>query len=73
MVRVYVDTSVIGGCLEDEFSEWSLRLMNEFRDGRQRMVLSELTIPGTQTGAGPRAGDRREYADGSSRDSARDE
>ena len=43
-MRVYIDTSVIGGCLEDEFKEWSLRLMDEFREGRKRMVLSELTI-----------------------------
>ncbi|MCX7010085.1 MAG: PIN domain protein [Kiritimatiellaeota bacterium] len=42
-MRVYVDTSVIGGCLEDEFKEWSLRLMDEFREGRKRMVVSALT------------------------------
>jgi len=43
-MRVYIDTSAIGGCFEDEFKEWSLRLMDEFREGRKRMVLSELTI-----------------------------
>jgi len=42
-MRVYVDTSVVGGCLEDEFKEWSLRLMDEFREGRKRMVVSALT------------------------------
>ena len=44
MLRVYVDTSVIGGCLDAEFQEWSLRLMGEFRRGRKRLVLSELTL-----------------------------
>jgi len=43
-MRIYVDTSVIGGCFEDEFKEWSVRLMGEFRHGRKKMVLSELTI-----------------------------
>jgi hypothetical protein len=42
-MRVYVDTSVIGGCLEDEFREWSLRLIDEFKQGRKRMVLSAIT------------------------------
>jgi hypothetical protein len=42
-MRVYIDTSVIGGCLEDEFKEWSLRLMDEFREGRKQMVVSALT------------------------------
>ena len=42
-MRVYVDTSVIGGCLDDEFREWSLRLMTEFREGRKRMIVSSLT------------------------------
>ena len=35
---------MIGGCFEDEFKEWSVRLMGEFRHGRKKMVLSELTI-----------------------------
>lgn len=42
-MRVYIDTSVIGGCMEDEFKEWSLRLMDELREGRQQMVVSALT------------------------------
>jgi hypothetical protein len=35
---------VIGGCLEEEFKESSLRLMAEFQEGLKRMVLSELTL-----------------------------
>jgi predicted nucleic acid-binding protein len=44
IARVYVDTSVIGGCLDEEFAEWSLQLVAEFHQGRKRLVLSELTI-----------------------------
>jgi hypothetical protein len=43
MMRIYVDTSVIGGCLDEEFREWSLRLVEEVRQGRKRMVISTLT------------------------------
>ena len=28
-VRVYLDTSVIGGCCDEEFSKWSLGLMRD--------------------------------------------
>ena len=28
--RVYIDTSVIGGCLDEEFAVWSLKLFDEF-------------------------------------------
>ncbi len=44
MLRIYVDTSVIGGCLDDEFAEWSLQLMQEFRDGKKIAVLSDITL-----------------------------
>jgi len=44
MLRIYVDTSVIGGCLDDEFAEWSLQLMREFRDGKKVAVLSDITL-----------------------------
>lgn len=43
-MRIYIDTSVIGGCLDKEFQKWSLRLMNEFHNGHKRMVISTLTI-----------------------------
>lgn len=40
--RIYLDTSVIGGCHDDEFSVWSKGLMEDFRHGRFRPVVSEI-------------------------------
>lgn len=42
--RIYVDTSVLGGCFDIEFAETSRRLVDRFRAGQAVMVLSELTI-----------------------------
>ncbi len=42
--RVYVDTSVIGGCHDDEFREDSLRLFDLFRRGDATLVISEVTL-----------------------------
>lgn len=42
--RVYVDTSVIGGCLDDEFGGHSERLLASFDAGRLRAVLFDVTI-----------------------------
>ncbi|MEI6205542.1 MAG: hypothetical protein WCP20_02035 [Desulfuromonadales bacterium] len=42
-LRVYVDTSVIGGCLDDEFKEWSNGLLLDFQNGIFLPVLSVLT------------------------------
>ncbi len=42
-LRVYIDTSVIGGCEDEEFSQWSIRLFNEFREGLRIAVVSDLT------------------------------
>jgi hypothetical protein len=41
--RIYIDTSVIGGCLDKEFSEWSIRLFEEFQLGLKIAVVSNLT------------------------------
>jgi len=41
--RVYIDTSVIGGCLDEEFAEWSGRLFAEFRLGLKTPVVSDVT------------------------------
>ncbi len=38
--RIYVDTSVIGGCFDPEFSLWSRGLVQDFRVGRFAPVLS---------------------------------
>ena len=40
--RVYVDTSVIGGCFDEEFAPWSKGLMNDFLNGVFKPVLSEI-------------------------------
>ncbi len=43
VLRVYVDTSVLGGCFDAEFVRWSAGLMEDFRQRRFRPVLSEVT------------------------------
>ncbi len=40
--RIYVDTSVIGGCFDSEFAEWSRLLFEDFRSGRLAPVLSDV-------------------------------
>jgi len=41
--RIYVDTSVLGGCFDAEFSTWSVGLVEDFRRGVFRPVLSDIT------------------------------
>jgi len=41
--RIYVDTSVIGGCYDPEFQEWSRGLLTDFQAGVFSLLLSELT------------------------------
>ena len=38
--RIYIDTSVIGGCHDEEFARWSLGLMKDFRLGNFKPVVS---------------------------------
>lgn len=40
MLKVYADTSVIGGCFDAEFQEWSLALFEEFKSGTKKIVFS---------------------------------
>jgi predicted nucleic acid-binding protein len=42
--RVYIDTSVIGGCFDIEFEEWSNRLFEDFKSGKKIAVVSDVTI-----------------------------
>ena len=42
-LRVYLDTSVLGGCFDEEFAEWSTRLIDDIRAGRFAPVLSDVT------------------------------
>ena len=41
--RIYLDTSVLGGCFDPEFAAWSNGLMRDFRAGRLVPVLSDVT------------------------------
>ncbi len=43
-LRIYSDTSVIGGCLDREFAEDSLRLINAVANGRLVLLLSEIVM-----------------------------
>ncbi len=40
--RIYIDTSVIGGCFDLEFAEWSNGLIADFRNGIFQPLLSEV-------------------------------
>ena len=42
--RIYIDTSVIGGCFDDEFQDVSNKLFEEFKDGKKIAVISNITI-----------------------------
>jgi predicted nucleic acid-binding protein len=41
--RIYTDTSVIGGCLDEEFEDASTQLTQRFAGGEDILVLSDLT------------------------------
>ena len=43
-MKVYTDTSVIGGCFDPEFKEWSNALFQEFIAGTKQIMLSDLTL-----------------------------
>jgi predicted nucleic acid-binding protein len=43
-LRIYADTSVLGGCADEEFRADSLRLIEAFTAGEFTLVLSELTL-----------------------------
>jgi predicted nucleic acid-binding protein len=42
-LRIYADTSVLGGVFDAEFARWSRALLDDFRLGRYRAVLSDVT------------------------------
>lgn len=44
MKTIYVDTSVFGGCFETEFAEYSNRLLDEFKKGEKKMMISKIVI-----------------------------
>ena len=42
-MRIYVDTSVFGGCFDPEFELWSNLLFNYFKIGKYTAVISEVS------------------------------
>ena len=42
--RIYVDTSVIGGCFDEEFEEYSNQLFDEFVSGRKIVIVSDVVL-----------------------------
>jgi predicted nucleic acid-binding protein len=42
--KIYIDTSVIGGCFDDEFKDTSDRLFEEFKAGIKIAVISDITL-----------------------------
>jgi hypothetical protein len=42
--RIYTDTSVIGGCFDEEFADASEQLLNTFKTGGAIIVVSDLTL-----------------------------
>ena len=50
-LRIYIDTSVLGGCFDPEFAPWSNGLMRDFRTGRLVPVLSDVTA--AEVGSAP--------------------
>lgn len=39
--RIYIDTSVVGGCLDEEFREASVRLLDKCRAGEVILIISD--------------------------------
>ena len=42
--RIYIDTSVVGGCEDEEFAEASRELLEQAESGRVRLLVSELLM-----------------------------
>lgn len=43
-LRIYVDTSVVGGCFDDEFKIESRKLFDEIRSNKFELIVSDLLI-----------------------------
>ncbi len=43
-LRVYIDTSVVGGCLDEEFKGDSVQLFDEFVKGAKTLVISDVLL-----------------------------
>ena len=42
-MKVYIDTSVFGGYFDEDFSEWSVKLIEQFMIGEKIAVISDIT------------------------------
>jgi len=42
-MKVYIDTSVFGGYFDEDFSEWSVKLIEQFMIGEKIAVISNIT------------------------------
>lgn len=42
--RIYIDTSVIGGCFDKEFAEWSNKLFDEIIAGKKIANVSDIVV-----------------------------
>ena len=42
--RIYLDTSVFGGCFDEEFAKESLRLIEEIKAGRFLLLISKAVV-----------------------------
>jgi hypothetical protein len=51
--RVYIDTSVIGGCFDKECKTWSNLLIEEFLSGQKIAIISDVTIDEIQDAPKP--------------------
>ncbi len=43
-LTIYIDTSVIGGCFDKLFQEWSNKLFMEFISGKKNAVISDTVL-----------------------------
>ncbi|MCK4447660.1 MAG: hypothetical protein KAW56_11350 [Candidatus Marinimicrobia bacterium] len=43
-IRIYADTSVFGGCFDDEFSEDSKAFSNDIKSGKFNLIVSATTL-----------------------------
>lgn len=43
-LRVYADTSVLGGCFDEEFAEFSVALLDLVRSGTVTLLISDLLV-----------------------------
>lgn len=67
-LRVYADTSVFGGCFDDEFKAESVRFFDEVRQGQFVVVVSNVTLDELELAPDPCAWRAGGLASGAGRD-----